>query len=692
MKIKLLLLLLLPTLASAQYCARRDDYVTTAMGQAVPGATVTYFAQPGLTVTTVYSSAACGAPSAQFALTDGFGHATAYLAPGLYTVVYSGAVIQAQTLTDQPVGIAANLAAPGDIGTSVPAQGFFTNLKSQSLNKDYWIDGFAGSDWCAQAVTTYTAHPATRLHVNNNVSNMNACSVPILLPANTHLIFDQPGTYILGTNQIAPAGANVSIQGTGWDTILSYTGTSSNYAIDINTEANSRLDNFQITLGTAAAGGVRYQHQTSGSNANEYARRVRVLAPVYTAGQIGVDLHNHTLNDSNYRNDLEFFTDNVDIGAQFDSDVNDNGSNGNRLFIACDNQSRCVNMLDGTDNLVTVLALGAHNFSVGSLTLTSVATSGGNAIYTGTITGGGANALVGTVFHVTGFTNAGNNGWFIASASSGTTITAVNAGVVGETHAGAAIAGGIAFDACDVGTAGYGVSNDTAWMTSEQGGGSGTVVIHTGNGTCGVATNFFGNSSDATNFSDANGKAFAFFGNALYQPVIANNSFCMGGQCSASDVAVVRNGTFFDFMLGDQSADTLIRASRFVINDGSSSAAITGAVALPRADCVSWRNQSNNADDSLCKNSNDSLSWNAGAGTHVIPPVERGNCVMSSGTCTFSFSASFSSTPVCTATWNGTGTLTGIVKAVPSLTNVVVTSSGGSDSATMQVHCDGSSI
>lgn len=70
------------------------------------------------------------------------------------------------------------------------------------------------------------------------------------------------------------------------------------------------------------------------------------------------------------------------------------------------------------------------------VTLTSVANAaGGNTVYTGTVTGGGANALVGTTFIVAGFTNAANNGTFVATASSATTLTLANAAGVAETHA-----------------------------------------------------------------------------------------------------------------------------------------------------------------------------------------------------------------------------------------------------------------
>lgn len=75
---------------------------------------------------------------------------------------------------------------------------------------------------------------------------------------------------------------------------------------------------------------------------------------------------------------------------------------------------------------------------------------------------------------------------------------------------------------------------------------------------------------------------------------------------------------------------------------------------------------------------------------HKIPLAsEFGTCTMITGTCTFTYASTFTNTPICNATWNGTGTLTGIVKAVPSTSSVVVTSSVGTDTAVMQIHCDG---
>ena len=70
------------------------------------------------------------------------------------------------------------------------------------------------------------------------------------------------------------------------------------------------------------------------------------------------------------------------------------------------------------------------------LTLTSVANaSGGTTVYTGTITGGGSNAFAGNRFTVAGFTTGANNGTFVCTASTTTTLTLNNSAGVAETHA-----------------------------------------------------------------------------------------------------------------------------------------------------------------------------------------------------------------------------------------------------------------
>jgi Bacterial Ig-like domain (group 3)/Putative Ig domain len=76
------------------------------------------------------------------------------------------------------------------------------------------------------------------------------------------------------------------------------------------------------------------------------------------------------------------------------------------------------------------------SYAGSTLTLSSAANAaGGSTVYAGTITGGGGNALAGLTFIVAGFTNGANNGTFVSTASTTTTLTLSNASGVAETHA-----------------------------------------------------------------------------------------------------------------------------------------------------------------------------------------------------------------------------------------------------------------
>jgi len=98
-----------------------------------------------------------------------------------------------------------------------------------------------------------------------------------------------------------------------------------------------------------------------------------------------------------------------------------------------------------SSSTVTSLVVGLSEVVLavpaGALTLTAAAAaSGGTTAYTGTITGGGSNAFKGLTFVIAGFTTAANNGTFVATASSTTTLTLANTAGAAETHAGTATA------------------------------------------------------------------------------------------------------------------------------------------------------------------------------------------------------------------------------------------------------------
>ncbi|HET9282618.1 MAG TPA: hypothetical protein VFR24_11715, partial [Candidatus Angelobacter sp.] len=85
-----------------------------------------------------------------------------------------------------------------------------------------------------------------------------------------------------------------------------------------------------------------------------------------------------------------------------------------------------------------------------TLTLTQVTVSGTSTTYTGTITGGGANAFAGFTFLIAGFTNSGNNGLVYVTSSTGTTLVVTTGAQVNETHAGTAQTGLIWFAEANV--------------------------------------------------------------------------------------------------------------------------------------------------------------------------------------------------------------------------------------------------
>lgn len=75
-----------------------------------------------------------------------------------------------------------------------------------------------------------------------------------------------------------------------------------------------------------------------------------------------------------------------------------------------------------------------HAATATTLIITSVANaSGGTTVYTGVITGGGSNAYANLKFTIAGFANGVNNGTFVCTASTTTTITLKNALGVSET-------------------------------------------------------------------------------------------------------------------------------------------------------------------------------------------------------------------------------------------------------------------
>ncbi len=70
--------------------------------------------------------------------------------------------------------------------------------------------------------------------------------------------------------------------------------------------------------------------------------------------------------------------------------------------------------------------------------------------------------------------------------------------------------------------------------------------------------------------------------------------------------------------------------------------------------------------------------------------VDQTNCTMTSGACSaVTLGHTYGAAPLCFATWNGTGTCTGILKAPSTTTTVTPASSVGSDTCHVNVICFG---
>jgi hypothetical protein len=83
--------------------------------------------------------------------------------------------------------------------------------------------------------------------------------------------------------------------------------------------------------------------------------------------------------------------------------------------------------------------------SSGTLAVASAAAASGSpatTVYTGTFPLGASNAYVGMIFTISGFANAGNNGSFVVTASTTTTLTLLNPNGIAETLSASAITAG----------------------------------------------------------------------------------------------------------------------------------------------------------------------------------------------------------------------------------------------------------
>lgn len=123
----------------------------------------------------------------------------------------------------------------------------------------------------------------------------------------------------------------------------------------------------------------------------------------------------------------------------------------------------------------------------GTLVLTSVAVVGAVTTYNGTITNGANANLVGRTAVIAGFTNGNNNGSFVITAATATTIVVTTVSQANETHAGTAVVNCAGAQGTDAGTNAPSLVGICALGWAGGGGGGGGADGGAGSGGAGGA-------------------------------------------------------------------------------------------------------------------------------------------------------------------------------------------------------------
>ena len=278
--------------------------------------------------------------------------------------------------------------------------------------------GVAYSDFAACATSTLTAGGTLTGIINTyfpGTATANAGSTSITLGTSTGAATAIAVNDLVLIIQMQDAAINSSNSGSYGDGISGSGSTNLNnagaYEYATATSAVPVGGGTLTFTASGPGGGLLYTYTSAAATVTQGARRFQVVrVPNYTTATLGAAL----------------------TGSAW------NGSTGGILAL---NLSGVLTLSGATVHMDGLgFRGGSGMFLVGSLaTLTEVANAaGGVTVYTGTISGGAANTLVGTTFIVAGFTNAANNGTFVVTASTATTLTLANAAGIAETHAGTA--------------------------------------------------------------------------------------------------------------------------------------------------------------------------------------------------------------------------------------------------------------
>lgn len=202
MKRFLLLVVLAVSLAAHGQNVRGDFSLTTAMGQAVSGASVYVLSQPASTTTftptiNLFGSlsgsgaAVCGGAGGLITnplTTDQFGHACAYFSPGVYTVCYVSPLVGTQCYLDQSYantsGSVPPQISPQEIGTTFLADGFPSSCTVSGTTYTTQLD----CAWRTALASTASVTESPTVIVSSGTAYTTCAGLPMILPGATSSI------------------------------------------------------------------------------------------------------------------------------------------------------------------------------------------------------------------------------------------------------------------------------------------------------------------------------------------------------------------------------------------------------------------------------------------------------------------------------------------------------------------------
>jgi hypothetical protein len=238
--------------------------------------------------------------------------------------------------------------------------------------------------------------------------------------------------------------------------------------------------------------------------------------------------------------------------------------------------------------LTLTSAVSTNNYiayDVGALTISAVANaSGGNTVYTASMTNYASQTMIGSIFVIAGFVNGANNGTFTCVAQTGSSLTLNNPSGIAETHAATATQTGDSATVPATNTTGTLKLTAGLMDSAASLGSSGQVLSSTG-----TATQWIAQSSVASNAVQIQGVSVTTNtpqnGDALRYNLNGDNKWDVGGwlrpfifgRADGHNIALANIGTgFTTYQITTSAGPTVNLASATEPNSLTINTGVTG--------------------------------------------------------------------------------------------------------------------